>query len=78
MDELNGTNNRDFFKYFYDKFGEFSIMPVAKKNRMQEPTEDNLILGFEYSVDLHTVKFVKGIEVKEDDIYNIALHKPEN
>lgn len=78
MDEVNGSKNRELFKQLIKTYGEFKIMPVSRKDRMKNVTEDNLIIDFSYAVNLHNIKFVKGVDVKEEDIYKVVLQKPEN
>lgn len=76
MDEINGSRNRELFKQMIKTYGEYKIMPVARKDRMKNITEENLIINFDYGVNLHNIKFVKGIEVKENDIFKDVLQKP--
>jgi len=78
MDEINGTKNRDFFKQLAKSYGEFMIMPVARKDRKKNISEDNLLIDFSYAVCSHKIKFVRGIDVKEEDNYKVVLEKPSN
>lgn len=74
MDELNGSKNREFFKQLYSKFKSFSLIPVTLKDKNKPVAEENLIFGFEYEITMSNIHFVKGTDVKDDDIYKIVLN----
>ena len=74
MDELNGSKNREFFKQLYSNFKSFSLIPVTLKDKNKPVAEENLIFGFEYEITMSNIHFVKGTDVKDDDIYKIVLN----
>ena len=68
MDEMNGSRNRTLFKQMYENFKSFSLIPVTLKNHDLPMTEDNLILGMEHKIEMKNIKFVKGIDVRSEDV----------
>ncbi len=73
---MNGSRNRTLFKQMYENFKSFSLIPVTLKNHDLPMTEDNLILGMEHKIEMKNIKFVKGIDVGENDIYKVVLNPP--
>lgn len=74
MDELNGTRNREYFKELYNNYKSFSLIPVTLKDKNQPVTEENLNFGFEYKITMSNIHFIKGTDVKDDNIYKIVLN----
>lgn len=76
MDEPNGSHKRDYFKQSYNSHKSFSLIPVTLKNHNMPITEQNLIMGFEYEIKMHNIKFIRGTDIKNDDIYKVVLNAP--
>lgn len=76
MDEINGSHYRTLFKQMYDYFKRFSLIPVTLKNHDLPMTEDNLILDMEYKIEMSNIKFVKGTDISENDVYKVVLNPP--
>ena len=73
VDELKGSTNRETFEMFIHNNPEFQIIPVGMKDERKGYSEENLILGYEYALTLHGVKFKKGIDMDENDPCKIVL-----
>ena len=77
MDEVNGTANRDMFKRLTDQGSQYLLMPIGVRNPRKPIVEENLIIDFEYAIEMKAVAFTEGIAVKEDNMCVAVLKKPE-
>lgn len=77
MDEVNGTANRDMFKHLTDQGAPYSLMPIGVRNPRKPIDEENLIIDFNYSIEMKAVAFTEGTAVKEDNMCVAVLKKPE-
>lgn len=77
MDEVNGTANRDMFKHLTDQGAPYSLMPIGVRNPRKPIVKENLIIDFNYSIEMKAVAFTEGTAVKEDNMCVAVLKKPE-
>lgn len=73
VDELNGSTYREMFRKLVETKSEYRIIPVGMKDKRKGATQDNLILGDEYSITLHRVRFINGIDIDENDPCKVVL-----
>ena len=73
VDELNGSTYREVFRKLVETKSEYRIIPVGMKDIRKGATQDNLILGDEYSITLHRVRFINGIDIDENDPCKVVL-----
>lgn len=76
MDEMIDSQNRTHFKQMYTYYKSFVLIPATLKNHELPITEDNLIFGMEHLIEMSNIKFVKGIDVGENDVYKVVLNPP--
>ena len=77
MDEVNGTANRDMFKRLTDQGAPYLLMPIGVRNPRKPIVEENLLIDFEYAIEMKEVAFTEGTAVKEDNMCVAVLKKPE-
>ena len=67
VDEQKGSVFRETFQRQFEVFHKFFIVPISIKNNTGGLSADNLLIGYEHSLELHNVNFKKEIELKNDD-----------
>lgn len=77
MDEVHGTANRDMFKKLIDQGVPYLLMPIGIRNPKKPIIEENLIIDFEYAIEMNEVTFTPGTAIKEDNMCKAVLNKPE-
>lgn len=75
--DVNGTANRDMFKHLTDQGAPYFLMPIGVRNPRKPIVEENLIVDFEYAIEIKAVAFTEGTAVKEDNMCVAVLKKPE-
>lgn len=75
MDEPNGSSNRDLFRKLTTGEMPYFIMPVGIIDKQKGITGDNLIIDFEYAVEMKNVTFYKGTEIKDDNMCKAVLNR---
>lgn len=73
VDELKGSTFRDTFRMLVNNNPEYKIIPVGMKDERKGYSEENLIIGYDYAITLHGVKFKRGIDIDENDPCKIVL-----
>lgn len=74
VDEQKGSTFRETFHKQFKAFHKFFIVPVSMKNSTGGFSADNLLIGYEHSLELHNVNFKKGVELKEDNPCKVVLN----
>lgn len=75
VNEKNGSAFRDDFRKMVEANPEYIIIPVGMKDDRKGFTTDNLIIGKQYSITLHGVKFVNGNGIDPNDPCQVVLQK---
>lgn len=75
MDELTGSKNRDLFQHLTKDGLGYSLIPIGIKNESLPFNEGNLILGFDYAIQMKKVTFRSGVRIEENDICRCVLDK---
>lgn len=78
MDELNGSQNRDMFRRCMDDGSGYLLLPIGIKDESKPIEEKNLIIDFEYAVEMKKATFKFGVDVKDDDFCKAVLKKAED
>ena len=52
-------------------------MPIGIRNPKKPIIEENLIIDFEYAIEMNEVTFTPGTAIKEDNMCKAVLNKPE-
>lgn len=73
VDELNGSTFRNMFRKLVESNPEFKIIPVGLRDEGKGFSQDNLIIGDAYSLTLHGVNFVNGIDIDMNDPCQVVL-----
>lgn len=77
MDEINGSRNRDMFKTLIDNGATYLLLPIGIHDLNKTITEENLIIDFDYAIEMENVTFSAGVDVKDNDICKVVLNKAE-
>jgi len=77
MDEINGSKNRLLFEKMIDKGMPFFLLPIGINDITKPLDEKNLIIDFEYAVEMNNISFKKGVDIKSDDLCKVVLQKAE-
>ena len=78
MDELNGSQNRDMFRRCMGSGTGYLLMPIGIKDESKPIEEANLIIDFEYAVEMKNATFKSGVDVKDDDFCKAVLKRAED
>lgn len=77
MDELSGSKNRDLFQQLTRDGAGYWLMPIGIKNTSRPVEESNLIIDFNYAIQMKHVTFKTGLQIGDDDLCKTVLHKAE-
>lgn len=77
MDEINGSKNRDLFQHLTSDESGYLLMPIGIKNANNPLAEDNLIIDFNYAIQMKSVTFKTGVQIGDDDPCKVVLKKAE-
>ncbi len=75
VDEKNGSIFRETFLQQAHRMKEFTIIPVGQKDESKGVEKDNLLLGFDFGLELHSVSCKRGIDIGENDLCKVVLKK---
>lgn len=78
VDEQAGNTFRKLFEKMYKVCGRYELIPVGKKDIHGPLTEDNLIIGDEYAIELKKFSAESGEDVAKDpnNLHNVVFKKP--
>ncbi|MDF2908284.1 MAG: hypothetical protein K0R34_3605 [Herbinix sp.] len=77
MDELKGSQNRDSFQYLTGNGSGYFLMPIGIKDITKPFEESNLIIDFNYAIQMKNITFKTGIDIEDNDICKVVLNKAE-
>ena len=75
MDEVNGSQNREFFKEITNKGNSFFIIPVGLKDNKKPVSENNIVFDLKDAVRMKRVSFKEGISLSDDDVCKVVLQR---
>lgn len=76
VDEMDGLWNREVFFEQIKHVATFTIIPIGLKDNNKGITKENLLLGYEYGLELNNAYSKRGVDVGEDDHCKVVLSKP--
>ena len=75
VDELNGSWNRDTFFNQLKQFSQFMLIPVGLKDENKGVQPDNIIVGQDHGIILHSAYCKRGIDINDNDQCKAVLSK---
>lgn len=78
MDELNGSENRELFKQLTSNGSGYLLMPIGIKDKNKKLEESNLIIDFDYAIQMKNVTFKTGLKIEDNDLCKVVLKKAED
>ena len=75
VDEMSGRWNREMFFEQIKHVAKFTIIPIGMKDNNKGISNENLLFGYEYGLELSNAYSKRGIDIKEDDQCKIVLSK---
>ena len=76
VDEVNGTWNRKTFFKQLKQFNQYTLIPVGLRDENKGIQPDNIIVGQDHGIILHSAFCKRGIDVNENDQCKAVLSKP--
>lgn len=77
MDELNGSKNRELFHRLTSDESGYFLMPIGIKDKTKPIEENNLIIDFDYAIQMKKVTFKTGLNIEDNDLCKVVLNKAE-